>query len=170
LRSASERDPALYEEILTMVTINVEVQATIRRPLAVVSRQFGDMRHHARNRVHPDITFTVFSEEGDDCRFRQEVRLLGMLQSDEIVQHRNADGSLSSEVVAGANKGLRIHQEFAAIGADSTLVRFRAEAPATGIKLLLKPLFEMAIRKAVKKGLEEDRADLEERGYGAAAA
>ena len=152
-----------------MGTINVEVQATIRRPLAVVSRQFGDMRHHERHRVHPDISFTVLSEDGGDCRFRQEVRLLGMLQSDEIVQHRNADGSLSSEVVAGANKGLRIHQAFAPVGADATLVTFRAEAPATGIKRLLKPLFEMAIRKAVQKGLEEDRVDLEERGYGAAA-
>ncbi|HEV7412014.1 MAG TPA: SRPBCC family protein [Casimicrobiaceae bacterium] len=152
-----------------MATINVEVQATIHCPLAVVSRQFGDMRHHARHRVHPDVSFTVLSEEGGDCRFRQEVRLLGMLQSDEILQHRNVDGSLSSEVVAGANKGLRIHQEFSSVGADSTLVTFRAEAPATGIKRLLKPLFEMAIRKAVKKGLEEDRVDLEERGYGAAA-
>ena len=152
-----------------MATINVEVQATIRRPLAVVSRQFGDMRHHERHRVHPDISVTVLSEEGGDCRFRQEVRLLGMLQSDEIVQHRNADGSLSSEVVTGANKGLRIHQGFAPVGADATLVTFRAEAPATGIKRWLKPLFEMAIRKAVKKGLEEDRIDLEERGYGAAA-
>jgi len=153
-----------------MATINVEVRATIRRPLAVVSRQFGDMRHHERHRVHPDVTITVLSEDGDACRFRQEVRLLGMLQSDEIVQHRNADGSLLSEVVAGANKGLRIHQGFASVGADSTLVTFRAEATATGIKWLLKPLFEMAIRKAVTKGLEEDRADLEERGYGTTAA
>jgi hypothetical protein len=64
---------------------------------------------------------------------------------------------------------MRIHQGFAAVGADSTLVTFRAEAPAAGIKLLLKPLFEMAIRKAVQKGPEEDRADLEERGYGATA-
>ena len=152
-----------------MGTINVEVQATIRRPLAVVSRQFGDMRHHERHRVHPDISFTVLSEDGGDCRFRQEVRLLGMLQSDEIVQHRNPDGSLSAEVVAGANKGLHISQKFASVGADATLVTFHAEAPANGIKRWLKPLFEMAIRKAVKKGLEEDRVDLEERGYGAAA-
>jgi hypothetical protein len=165
-----KRDAVPNEEIGAMAKIKVELQATIRRPLAVVSRQFGDMRHHAHNRVHPDITFTVLSEEGDDCRFLQQVRLLGMLQSDEIVQHRNADGSLSSEVVAGVNQGLRIHQGFSAVGDDTTLVTFRAEAPAAGIKLLLKPLFEMAIRKAVKKGLEEDRADLEERGYGAAAA
>jgi len=40
--------------------------------------------------------------------------------------------------------------------------------PAVGIKRLLKPLFEMAIRRAVTKGLEEDRIDLEERGYGQA--
>lgn len=149
-----------------MATIIVEVQATIRRPVEVVSRQFGDMQHHARHRVHPDITFTVLSEQGDICRFRQDVRLVGMLQSDEIVQRRNADGSLSSEVVAGANHGTRIDQRFAAVGPDSTLVTFHAEAPANGIKRLLKPLFEIAIRKAVKKGLDEDRVDLEERGYG----
>ncbi len=63
-----------------MAMINVEVQRTIRRPVAIVSRQFGDIQHH--------------------------------------------------------------------------------------IKRVLKPLFEIAIRKAVEKGLEEDRRDLEERGYG----
>lgn len=148
-----------------MATITVEVQKTIRRSVAVVSRQFGDMQHHARNRVHPDVAFTVLSEDGDCCRFRQEVRLVGMLQSDEIVQRRNADGSLSSEVVNGANKGLRIHQAFVPVGADSTRVTFHAEMPAVGVKRFLKPLFEMAIRRAVTKGLEEDRVDLEERGY-----
>ena len=153
-----------------MATLSVEVKTTIRRPLAVVSRQFGDMRHHERHRVHPDISLTVLSEEGDQCRFRQDVRLLGMLQSDEFVQRRNADGSLSAEVVAGANRGLHIYQGFAPVGPDATLVTFRAEAPATGIKRWLKPLFEMAIRKAVKKGLEEDRVDLEERRYGTAPA
>jgi polyketide cyclase/dehydrase/lipid transport protein len=149
-----------------MAMIRVEVQTRIRRPVAVVSRQFGDMQHHARNNVHPDIHFTVLSDDGESCRFRQEIKLLGMLQTDEIVQRRGADGNLSSEVVAGANKGLRIHQEFAPAGPDATRVTFRAEAPATGIKRLLKPLFESAITKAVKKGLEEDRVDLEERGYG----
>ncbi|HEY8624248.1 MAG TPA: hypothetical protein VIM74_10320 [Casimicrobiaceae bacterium] len=53
-----------------MATINVEVQQTIHRPIAVVSRQFGDIQHHSRNHVHPDIRFTVLSEEGDTCRFR----------------------------------------------------------------------------------------------------
>src|SRR5205085_10312411 len=146
-----------------MATINVEVQRTIRRPLAVVSRQFGDIQHHSRNHVHPDISFTVLSEEGDTCRFRQEVKLVGMLQEDEVVQRRNADGSLLWDVVEGANKGMRIYQGFTPVGADATMVTFRAEAPATGIKRVLKPLFEIAIRRAVEKGIEEDRLDLEER-------
>ena len=150
-----------------MATINVEVTRSIKRPIGVVSRQFGDIAHHARNRVHPDITFTVLSEKGDECRFRQQVKLVGMLQTDEVVQRRNADGSLTSEVVGGANRGMRIYQSFAPQGANATTVTFRAEAPASGVKRLLAPLFVIAIRKAVEKGFEEDRVDLEERGYGA---
>jgi hypothetical protein len=150
-----------------MAMINVEVSRTINRPIGVVSRQFGDIAHHARDRVHPDITFTMLSENGDECRFRQQVKLVGMLQTDEVVQRRNADGSLTSEVVDGANRGMRIHQSFAPQGLDATRVTFRAEAPATGVKRLLAPLFVIAIRKAVEKGFEEDRVDLEERGYGA---
>jgi Polyketide cyclase / dehydrase and lipid transport len=151
-----------------MAMINVEVQRTIRRPVAVVSRQFGDIQHHSLNHVHPAIRFTVLSVDGDTCRFRQEVKLIGMLQTDEIVQRRNADGSLDWDVVDGANKGTHIYQGFAPAGTDATVVTFRAAAPATGIKRVLKPLFEIAIRKAVEKGLEEDRKDLEERGYGKA--
>jgi hypothetical protein len=150
-----------------MTTINVELRRTIRHPLAVVSRQFGDIRHHSRDRVHPDIKFTVLSEDADSCRFRQEVKVVGMLQTDEVVQRRNVDGSLSWEVVDGTNKGMRIYQGFTPVSAQATMVTFRAEAPATGIKRVLKPLFEIAIRKAVEKGFEEDRVDLEERGYGA---
>lgn len=71
------------------------------------------------------------------------------------------------------NRALTNAKEFTRIAAascpeDSHDKAFRAEAPATGIKRVLKPLFEIAIRKAVEKGLEEDRLDLEERGYGKA--
>src|ERR1700686_1305501 len=113
-----------------MTTINVEVRRTIRRPLAVVSRQFGDIQHHSRDRVHPDIKFIVLSEEVDTCRFRQEVKVVGMLQTDEVVQRRNADGSLSWEVVDGTNKGTKIYQSFTPVGPDATMVTFGAEAPA----------------------------------------
>ena len=64
--------------------LTVEVDKTIRRPIGTVRRQFGDMRHHEKYRVHPDVQFTVLSEEGNACRFRQEVSVLGMSHVDEV--------------------------------------------------------------------------------------
>lgn len=145
--------------------IRVQFSGTIRQPLEVVSRQFGDIPHHARNRVHPDIDFVVLSDRNGTCRFTQEVRILGMRQKDEVLQIRRSDGSLESEVVEGTNKGMRIYQSFRAAGAGATAIDFRIEAPATGIKKLLKPFFEIAILGTVKKAFEQDRADLEEKGY-----
>jgi hypothetical protein len=43
--------------------LTVEVDKTVRRPIDKVRRQIGDMRHHEKYRVHPDVRFTVRSEE-----------------------------------------------------------------------------------------------------------
>ena len=148
-----------------MNMIEVTVEQTIRRPLAEVSRQFGDVRHHAANRVHPKLTFEILSEQADTIRFRQRVSLLGVKQTDEIVQSRRADGSLYSEIVAGTNQGSSITQAFAPEGEAATRVTFTMRMPATGIKRLLKPLFAAAIRKTVVDAFKEDCYDLEVRGY-----
>ena len=148
-----------------MNVLTVEVQKHIKRPVDVVSRQFGDMHHHAADRVHPDIRFTVLEERGDRCRVKQEVTLLGMDQMDILEQHRETDGSLAAEVMEGTNKGMRLIQSFKADSANATTVSIRVEIPVSGIKLLLKPLFGLAVRKTIEKGLEEDRIDLEEKRY-----
>jgi hypothetical protein len=59
-----------------MAMINVEVQRTIQRPVAILSRQFGDIQHHSRNHVHPDISFTVLSEKGDITFINRSLRWL----------------------------------------------------------------------------------------------
>lgn len=146
-------------------SIVVQYSGTIGQPIDVVSRQFGDIAHHAAHAVHPDITFTLLSSGDDVCHFTQEVQLLGLKQKDEVIQKRRADGTLESEVVAGTNKGMRIFQSFKTAGPNATSVDFRIEAPAVGIKKLLKPLFAAAIRSTVKKAFEQDRIDLEEKGY-----
>ena len=148
-----------------MHMIEVTVEQTIRRPLAEVSRQFGDVRHHAANRVHPKLTFEILSEQGDTIRFRQQVSLVGIKQTDEVVQTRRADGSLHSEIVAGTNQGSSITQVFAPEGDAATRITFTMRMPATGIKRLLRPLFAAAIRKTVLDAFVEDRYDLEVRGY-----
>jgi len=88
-----------------------------------------------------------------------------MDQVDEVVQRRGDDGTLESEVVDGMNKGLRLRQSFRPDGAGATEVRLDVHWPLTGIKAVLKPLFGLAVRKTLVKALEEDRRDLEERGY-----
>jgi hypothetical protein len=148
-----------------MNVLTVEVQKHIHRPIDVVSQQFADMRHHSFDHVHPDIDFTVFVQTTNFWRVQQKVKLLGMQQVDIFEQERRADGALTAEVVEGTNKGMRLLQTFKADGADDTTVTIRVEVPVTGIKLWLKPLFAMAVRRTVAKGLEEDRIDLEEKGY-----
>lgn len=143
----------------------VDYEGAIARPPAEVGAQFGDMRHHAANTVHKGIAFTVHSDDGKTCRFRQAVRLMGMMQVDEVVLTRNADGTLTSDVVSGTNVGTRFTQRFADDGKGGTIVHFRADLPVSGIKKLLKPLFARAVRSTIDKAFAEDRVDLERTGY-----
>ena len=119
--------------------LTVEVDKTIRRPIDTVRRQFGDMRHHEKYRVHPDIQFTVLSEEGNACRFRQEVSVLGMSQVDEVYQLRQPNGDIVSDVVVGTNQGMHIIQSFKPASEGATVIHFRLDMPISGIKRLLKP-------------------------------
>ncbi|SRR5258706_6972151 len=146
-------------------SLMVEYSGTIRQPIEIVSRQFGDIPHHAKHSVHPDITFVVLSDRRNVCHFTQEVRLLGLKQKDEVMQKRRADGNLESEVIEGTNKGMKIFQSFQSQGPNATTIKLRVEAPATGIKKLLKGFFKAAVLRTVRKAFEQDRVDLEERGY-----
>jgi hypothetical protein len=148
-----------------MALLQLTVTKIIRRPRAQVARQFGDLSHHVANNVHPDVRLVIHSDDGRTMRLSQHVRLLGMDQVDEVVQQRRDDDTLDSEVVDGMNKGLRLRQSFRAEGPDATEVRLEVHWPLTGIKAVLKPLFGLAVRQTLVKALEEDRRDLEERGY-----
>jgi len=143
----------------------VDYEGRIARPPAEVGAQFGDMRHHATNAVHKGIDFAIHSDDGTTCRFRQSVRLLGMRQVDEVVLVRNADGSLTSDVVSGTNVGTRFIQRFVDDGKGGTVVHFRADLPVSGIKKLLKPLFRRAVYSTIDKAFGEDIVDLEQKGY-----
>jgi hypothetical protein len=143
----------------------VDYEGRIARPPAEVGAQFGDMRHHAANTVHKGIVFTIHSDDGTTCKFRQAVRLLGLMQVDEVVLVRNPDGTLTSDVVSGTNAGTRFIQRFADDGKGGTVVHFRADLPVSGIKKLLKPLFRRAVYSTIDKAFHEDIVDLEQKGY-----
>jgi hypothetical protein len=143
----------------------IEVSKKIKRPVEVVRQQFGDIGHHARNRVHPRVKYTLLSEAEGVCRVRTEVRLLGLSQVDESVLRWEPNGELVSEVVSGDNAGSRVTHVFQVEGPDATIVHLKLEIPLRGLKKLFKPFSKFAVRQAVEKAFEEDRIDLEERGY-----
>lgn len=59
-----------------------------------------------------------------------------------------------------------IAQSFAAEGPDRTRVRTTVEYPLPPLLWLLAPLLRIGLQRDLATALEEDRIDLEQRGYG----
>src|SRR5690242_11565671 len=108
-----------------MKEIIVENECVIRRPLEEVRAQFADYVYHSQYDVHPGITFTVTERSGNRTRYGVAVRLLGMMQRDDVVTTAVDDATVESETIAGTNQGARIHHEFTAHGDGATLVKSR---------------------------------------------
>lgn len=134
-------------------------------PIDVVRRQFGDVRHHAARQVHRGVTFTVLSDSEGECRYRHEVRVAGLRQAAEVVLTRAADGSQTNLFITGSNAGMTIVHRFARDGEEATFATVTIELPLRGARRLLAPLVRRVLRRDLSRGLEEDRLDIEQRGY-----
>jgi hypothetical protein len=150
----------MFESVVT-----VRDSIRIARPLDVVRQQFGDVRHHVSRAVHPDVKFTVLSESGNECRYRHEVRVAGVCQVAEVILKREADGSQTNYFVSGNNVGMKVIHTFQPDGTDATIAGVTVQLPLRGLRKVLAPLVHLAVRRKLEKGLQEDRRDLEERGY-----
>ena len=104
------------------------------------------------------------SQDERQCRYRQDITLLGMRQADDLLNTWLPDGSLHSEAVAGTNQGLSVLYRFAG-NARLTVVWVTFEIPAWGVKRLIAPLFRWVAQRALRKAFEEDRCDLESGAY-----
>lgn len=149
-----------------MSSIVVHAEKLIARPIDVVQSQFVDMAHHASTSVHADLEISNVRAQEGGCRFTGRRRVFGMLQEDEIEVARSADGNSTLRSVSGSNAGLLITTVFDSLGPERTRVRTTVEMPVSGILRLLSPLVRMGLQRDVAKALEEDRIDLEQRGYG----
>ncbi len=149
-----------------MSTIVVHGEKVISRRIEVVQSQFVDMERHASTRVHADLDVSNVRPQEGGCRITGRRRVFGMLQEDEIEVMRDAKGNSTLRSLSGSNAGLLITQKFEAEGSDKTRVRTTVEYPVRGILKLLSPLVRMGLQRDLATALEEDRIDLEERGYG----
>lgn len=148
-----------------MATITVEGEKLIARPLEVVQSQFVDMRHHAATRVHADLEVSNVRPLADGHLVTGRRKVFGLQQEDEIEVRRRPDGGSTLRSVSGSNAGLLITQTFAAEGMNATRVRTKVEMPVNGLLRLLAPLLRLGLKRDLDIALEEDRRDLEERGY-----
>lgn len=152
-----------------MPTIVVQAEKVIGRPIDTVRAQFTDMDHHASTGVHADLQVSNVRPQAGGCRFTGRRRVFGMQQEDEIEVQRAPDGNSTLRSISGTNAGLLIRQQFEAVDAGRTRVRTTVEMPVTGVLRLLTPLVRIGLARDLATALEEDRFDLEERGYPAAA-
>lgn len=148
-----------------MATVVAQAEKRIARPLEVVQSQFVDMPHHAATRVHADLEVSNVRPLPDGHLVTGRRRVFGMLQEDEIEVRRAPDGNSTLRSIAGSNAGLVITQTFAAEGMNATRVRTKVEMPVNGLLRLLAPLVRLGLQRDLETALEEDRKDLEERGY-----
>jgi hypothetical protein len=148
-----------------MSNIVVHAEKLIARPIEEVQSQFVDMAHHARVRVHAALEVSNVRPQDGGCRFTGRRRVLGMLQEDEFEVARRADGMSTLRSVSGTNAGLVITQTFVSEGPERTRVRTIVDMPLRGMLKLLSPLVRIGLQRDLATALEEDRFDLEERGY-----
>jgi hypothetical protein len=148
-----------------MASLTVTSSKEIRCPIDVVRAQFTDLKHHITNNVHRNLEFTLHSSDERRCDFTQGYRVLGFMRRDEIRLEREADGSLHGKFVEGASQGTETFVTFESLHSGSTRVQFKAVVPLRGLMALAKPLVKRQLERDIAKGLEEDRIDLEERGY-----
>jgi hypothetical protein len=148
-----------------MGIVSVRAEKIIARPIDVVRSQFVDMQHHATAPVHADLDVSNVRPQAGGCRFTGRRRVLGLQQVDEMEVLRDADGNSTLRSVSGSNAGLLISQKFEPVEPGSTRVRTTVELPVRGLLVLFKPLLRMALKRDLVIALEEDRRDLEERGY-----
>lgn len=148
-----------------MSSIVIHGEKLISRPIEVVQSQFVDMAHHASTGVHAALEVSNVRPQDGGCRFTGRRRVLGMLQEDEFDVSRRADGSSTLRSLSGSNAGLVVTQAFESEGPDRTRARVAVDLPLRGMLRLLAPLVRIGLQRDLATALEEDRIDLEERGY-----
>jgi hypothetical protein len=144
--------------------IQVHVSRTIARPLDVVRRHFLDMEHHERHPVHAAATFRVIEQSPTHCEYASKTSV-GPLKLSERSRLDLVDGKVVNRCLEGANQGMVNTFSFRETGPSRTEVVVDVSLPRTGARRLFAPILRGLLRRGFDQALEEDRVDLEERGY-----
>ncbi len=148
-----------------MSRLELTKECVYRRPVDIVRAHFLDFDHHIEHDVHRGLRYSVLERLGDRQRVRVEFRVLGLPKVDELLVYVAPDGSVVEEYVSGDFAGGTLRVEFEPRGPDATRVEARIDFPLRGFNRLARPLLRRVVSRLAEQAIEEDRVDLEERGY-----
>ena len=149
--------------------VEVSHQEFIAAPITRVRAQFADLDHHIAANVHPKLRFEVLSQGERRARYVQEVRLLGIKQRDVFEREIAPDGmSMVDTSVEGFNKGGSLSFDFTPAnraGVAGTTVGVKIRLPVPPFLGVLSPLLKAQVRRELTAAVQEDKHDIEVRGY-----
>lgn len=140
---------------------------SIGRPRATVQSQFADVAHHERSQVHRASRFTVLEESPVHCDYEQVSRQGPVRFRQRFHLDRSDPSHQVNTVTAGSFRGGAIIFDFESQGFDSTIVTATLQSPRRLMRVA-RPLLGPVLGRALAKGLEEDKHDLESGSYPAA--
>jgi hypothetical protein len=147
-----------------MADIHVQLAQTIACPINLVRRHFLDMEHHARHPVHAAATFAVIEQSSTHCRYTQKTRLGPFTLREEARLELDGD-DVVNRCVSGASADMVVRFGFRSVDGVATEVTADVRLPRTGFRRVIAPLLRRMLLRGFARALEEDRVDLEERGY-----
>jgi len=128
----------------------------ISRSRATVIAQFEDLEHHNTHAVHDGLTWTVLEQDGQERIIRVGRKTARLFWKDE---------DLVLFITAGPGKGSTIYHRFKEVSNNETEVEMAYEVPLPRLLCFLAPLVRWMLHRDIKRGLLEDKRDLEEHGY-----
>jgi hypothetical protein len=148
-----------------MSTLRVTETKNIRRPIDVVRSHYSDIRHHMLHNVHPSYPLEIVAEDDRTCTYNQHSRLFGRNRVDVYVIEAKTDGTVYLKAISGPTRGTEQVISFRALADAETEVSVTLWTQLSGFGVLMAPFIRRHISRELKTVLEEDRVDMEVKGY-----
>ena len=145
-------------------TVEVSHVEWIHASPATVRAQFADLQHHIDTNVHPNLRFELLVQEPRRARFRQQVKLLGMWQTDLFDRVIDDDGTMHDVSIDGFNKGGTLDYTYTAKkqgGLDGTEVSVTIRLQTPPFLGFLAPLMKKQVTNELTAAVKQDKDDIE---------
>jgi hypothetical protein len=145
--------------------LEVRRQITIRRPLDEVQTQFGDVGYHERSGHHRGVSFRVSSQTPHSCSYTQESRVGPVKLRQRFELDKRDPGHQVNALISGPFSPGSITFDIVADSEAGATVTATLSSSRRGLTRFAAPLVRRSLERALARGLEEDRDDLESGRY-----